>query len=50
MHNQFTKTQGPFAEQLGFDTTSGLVPGGSGDIVANLPMVSDKCEGRLCSW
>lgn len=38
VHNPFTKIQGPFAEQLGLDTTPGPIPGARGDIVANPPM------------
>ncbi|KAF3389896.1 putative thioredoxin reductase [Talaromyces pinophilus] len=45
VHNPFTKTQGPFAEQLGLDTTPGPIPGVRGDIVASPPMYQTSVRG-----
>jgi gliotoxin/aspirochlorine biosynthesis thioredoxin reductase len=45
VHNPFTKIQGPFAEQLGLDTTSGPIPGVRGHIVANQSMYQTSVRG-----
>jgi thioredoxin reductase len=45
VHNPFTKVQGPFAEQLGLDTTPGPIPEIRGDIVANPPMYQTSVRG-----
>ncbi|KAI9044053.1 NAD(P)/FAD-dependent oxidoreductase [Aspergillus affinis] len=46
VHNPFTRTKGPFAEQLGMETISSLFPGTeTGEVVANFPMYQTSVRG-----
>ncbi|KAH8427540.1 NAD(P)/FAD-dependent oxidoreductase [Aspergillus melleus] len=46
VHDPFTRTKGPFAEQLGVETMSSLFPGSdNGEVVANFPMYQTSVHG-----